>query len=399
MKKYLVIISLIFTYINFSQTIDKVYFLTPDIGWISYSTTNYFSFDLYKTTDGGLSWNFQITGGFHDIEFVNDSVGYIVGPKILKTINGGNTWEVISGSEFYRVSFSDENNGVILERRRVFKTTNGGDTWINLIEPGYELYDAWSHDSNNISIVSARISVKKTTNGGSTWFEQYLPSEHGLSSIFYIDSLTGFVSSASDGTIPGVVIGSIFKTTDGGYSWHEKLKSLSLWKVFFINNLVGFAQLGFKTTDAGENWMEIDIPSEESFYYFFLDCNNGFAIAKNNYFAKSTDCGETWIQYPFNVNTTSAKKLINPFIFSLGQNYPNPFNPSTKIKYTLPKQGLVTIKVYDVLGKEISQLVNEEKPSGEYEVEFDGRKLSSGIYYYKIQAGEFVQTKKMVLMK
>ncbi|HZW40646.1 MAG TPA: T9SS type A sorting domain-containing protein, partial [Ignavibacteriaceae bacterium] len=85
--------------------------------------------------------------------------------------------------------------------------------------------------------------------------------------------------------------------------------------------------------------------------------------------------------------------------YSLSQNYPNPFNPSTKIKYTLPKQGLVTIKVFDVLGKEITQLVYEEKPSGEYEIEFDGSSLSSGIYFYQIQAGDYFNTKKMVLMK
>ncbi|HZW40007.1 MAG TPA: T9SS type A sorting domain-containing protein [Ignavibacteriaceae bacterium] len=98
-------------------------------------------------------------------------------------------------------------------------------------------------------------------------------------------------------------------------------------------------------------------------------------------------------------NTTRVKENKIVTDFSLEQNYPNPFNPSTTIKYTLPKQGLVTIKIYDVLGKEIAQLVNEEKQSGEYEVEFNGSSLSSGIYYYKIQAGEFVQTKKMVLMK
>ncbi|HZW39093.1 MAG TPA: T9SS type A sorting domain-containing protein [Ignavibacteriaceae bacterium] len=83
----------------------------------------------------------------------------------------------------------------------------------------------------------------------------------------------------------------------------------------------------------------------------------------------------------------------------LQQNYPNPFNPSTKIKYTLPKQGLVNIKIYDVLGNEIMNLVNEEKLSGKYEVEFDGSSLSSGIYFYQIQSGEFLDTKKMVLMK
>ena len=97
------------------------------------------------------------------------------------------------------------------------------------------------------------------------------------------------------------------------------------------------------------------------------------------------------------------------FSFILSQNYPNPFNPSTKIKYEIPGQArndniLVTLKVYDVLGNEVATLVNEEKPAGEYEVEFsshsdEGQNLSSGVYFYQLQSGDFVQTKKMILMK
>jgi len=88
-----------------------------------------------------------------------------------------------------------------------------------------------------------------------------------------------------------------------------------------------------------------------------------------------------------------------PIAFSLQQNYPNPFNPVTTIKYQIPELSFVTIKVYDVLGNEIATFVKEEKPAGNYEVEFDASKLSSGFYFYRLQAGSFVETKKMVLMK
>ncbi|AFH48733.1 Hypothetical protein IALB_1022 [Ignavibacterium album JCM 16511] len=104
-----------------------------------------------------------------------------------------------------------------------------------------------------------------------------------------------------------------------------------------------------------------------------------------------------------------------PTEFVLEQNYPNPFNPTTKIRFVIPDEvrnqrdfstqavgnenTMVTLKVYDVLGKEIATLVNEEKQAGLYEVEFDGRNLSSGIYFYQLQAGEFIQTKKMILLR
>ncbi len=89
----------------------------------------------------------------------------------------------------------------------------------------------------------------------------------------------------------------------------------------------------------------------------------------------------------------------NPENFELFQNYPNPFNPGTKISYKISKTSIVQIKVYDVLGNEISSLINEEKPAGQYELTFDGADLPSGVYFYQIRAEDFVQTKKMLLLK
>ena len=108
-----------------------------------------------------------------------------------------------------------------------------------------------------------------------------------------------------------------------------------------------------------------------------------------------------------NVVTDVENIISDPTDFSLNQNYPNPFNPSTKIQYTIPsviasetKQSqLVSLKVYDILGNEVAILVNEQKPAGVYEVDFDASTFSSGIYFYKLQAGGFVETKKMLLMK
>ncbi|MBW7842465.1 MAG: T9SS type A sorting domain-containing protein [Ignavibacterium sp.] len=85
--------------------------------------------------------------------------------------------------------------------------------------------------------------------------------------------------------------------------------------------------------------------------------------------------------------------------FDLKQNYPNPFNPSTKIAFTLSEKSLTTLKVYDILGNEIITLINEEKPAGTYEVNFDASKLSSGVYLYKLQSNGLVQTRKMLMLK
>jgi hypothetical protein len=88
----------------------------------------------------------------------------------------------------------------------------------------------------------------------------------------------------------------------------------------------------------------------------------------------------------------------------LSQNFPNPFNPSTKIEFTIPsnvrgEMSNVSLKIYDVLGNEVTTLVNENKPEGTYEVDFNGVGLTSGIYYYRLESEGFVQTKKMILLK
>ncbi len=88
-----------------------------------------------------------------------------------------------------------------------------------------------------------------------------------------------------------------------------------------------------------------------------------------------------------------------PKEYKLSQNYPNPFNPSTNIRYTLPQQGLVTLRVYDILGREVATLVNEVKPAGTYVVRFDAGQLASGVYLYRIESGNFISTKKLVLLK
>ncbi|MFI5145104.1 MAG: T9SS type A sorting domain-containing protein, partial [Ignavibacteria bacterium] len=96
---------------------------------------------------------------------------------------------------------------------------------------------------------------------------------------------------------------------------------------------------------------------------------------------------------------SQAKENAIPTVFKLSQNYPNPFNPTTKIDYQLPKSAKVVIKVYDILGKLVKELVNENKEAGFYTVTFDGTNFASGVYFYRINAGDFNAVKKMVLIK
>ena len=98
------------------------------------------------------------------------------------------------------------------------------------------------------------------------------------------------------------------------------------------------------------------------------------------------------------VVTAPDENLVAKY-FSLDQNYPNPFNPSTTISYNLAENADVSLKVYDVMGQEVAKLVNEKQSAGTHNVQFDASELSSGIYFYKLIAGDFISVKKMSLIK
>jgi len=102
---------------------------------------------------------------------------------------------------------------------------------------------------------------------------------------------------------------------------------------------------------------------------------------------------------PFILTAVKNGKSNLPGSFSLSQNYPNPFNPTTMIQYSVPKSGLVTLKVYNMLGQEVATLVNQQQQAGNYNVNFNATRLASGVYMYRIQSGSFSSTKKMTYLK
>ncbi len=116
-----------------------------------------------------------------------------------------------------------------------------------------------------------------------------------------------------------------------------------------------------------------------------------------NYYKTLIGCELSDIVYGTLTEVSAETEKLNRY--SLKQNYPNPFNPTTMISWQSPQSGRQTLKVYNILGKEVATLVNEFRSAGNYEVNFDAGNLSSGVYFYKLQAGSFVETKKMILVK
>ncbi|MGB3198896.1 MAG: T9SS type A sorting domain-containing protein, partial [Saprospiraceae bacterium] len=167
--------------------------------------------------------------------------------------------------------------------------------------------------------------------------------------------------------------------------------------IFIFNTTSGTWQtpLSGRGTGAAANYWGVvsakDIGGKINIFIPGGTLPGGLATTFGLYVARSGGCDLT--------TGISNLNLEIPNEYSLSQNYPNPFNPATKINFSIPVNGLVTLKIYNVLGKEVMTLINEHKPAGNYGAEFNGANLSSGIYFFRMETGEFVDVKRMMLIK
>ena len=389
--------------------LSSVYFANENKGWtVSGSCPG--GGLLMTTINGGSKWNINYNIPLISIQFIDENIGWTVGGdptggRIKKTTDGGLTWITQVNMEDYgfsSVSFINENVGYVCgvyfyfgDRGVVFKTTNGGNYWFNTIPYPYtfegQLSSVCFVNQNLGWTVGENGIIRKTTDGGSYWDIQTINDAY-LSSVFFIDENIGWAVGRK---LPG---GIILKSTNGGLNWLPVslgiISNNYVSEVYFVDSLTGWIVgengLIIKTTDGSNSWEEQISGTNNTLHSIhFVDQNTGWAVGDDATILHTTDGGVTFVEESDGVPTE----------FSLEQNYPNPFNPATRIQYAVASKQYISLEIYDILGNEVAMLVNEQKPPGTYEVEFDGTNLPSGIYFYKIQAGNYVETKKMVLMK
>jgi len=250
--------------------------------------------------------------------------------------------------------------------------------------------------NSTTGLVSSDTKILRTSNAGINWTVQAGGSGGRGFDLFFTDSLTGYCPGGSN---------EMFKTTNGGINWFRLTtgSTSNLYTITFINSSTGYATgergVILYTTNSGSNWkIQQNVSNNYLYSINFTNSSTGFISGDFGTILKTTNGGLSFIQ---NNNSFLNKG------FELYQNYPNPFNPVTKINYELPasRQGgritnYVSLKVYDILGNEVANLVNEKKNPGSYEVEFNGSKLSSGIYFVSLSVnGNVIDTKSMVLVK
>jgi len=333
----------------------------------------------------------------------------MVSGRISMSTNYGDDWTAFP-TDSVQLPFLS-NIYCILERSNSSNYLVGTEKGVYLL-PHYYPLSTWV--PINAGLPSAetkvRVFVEKDgevfagTNGGVFQMNGYdwVQKNTGLTNtnVTALASIGGFLfAGTSQGSIGGVYISS-----DNGNNWTLSLNDAWISSFLTLGSNIFAGSVGngiWRSTNYGNTWTQINDGLGSGAY-------NVLSIgADDQYLFAGTVSSGIW-RRPLSQVVTDISDDVNlqPEIFSLEQNFPNPFNPSTKIRYSIPAAPLslgegqgVRLVIYDVLGNEVATLVNEEKPAGVYEVEFNASSLPSGVYFYKLQAGNFVETKKLILIK
>ena len=364
--------------------------------------------EIYKTTNGGTFWELVYTPSVsvYALSFINDSIGWCVGDSLYKTTDAGQNWTLLSSNvdgTILKMQFLNESVGWLstFGGNNLYSTSDGGNSWNLKLT---SINDFWFTDMDN-GWYNTNGKIFYTTNNGISWEEQYSDMSNNLYSLYFMNPEFGWAVKSNGKVLHTINGGTPVELTYFTSSITDKNLTLK-WQTATETNNQGFEIQRSKdskieklqvlpTGQAG--WENIGFvigkgTTTEPQSYSFVDEN--LSAGEYQYRLKQFDFDGT-----FEYSNTIEVEINSPTKFSLEQNYPNPFNPSTSIQYAISSRQFVTLKVYDVLGKEVITLANEEKPGGMYNVQFTMNNLSSGIYFYQLKAGDYFETKKMILMK
>ena len=375
---------------------------------------------IIYSTDAGASWTTSQTGffggGFWGVQMLDADHAFAAGensifqPMFGWSTDGGQNWNYtafyLNSNEgrLYGVHFFDMNNGIAAAsvwtgEGAVASTADGGANWNTLPFVNEALF-CLNFPANQTDIgYAAGMNgiIEKSTDGGTSWTEQTSGTSVTLFGIVFADALTGY-AVGENGTILKTVSGGIIpvELTSFRAQLEEREVKLS-WQTVTETNNSGF----FVQRKIGSHWENLDFvqgygTTSETHSYDYLDNLSDLNYQGKVYYRLKQVDYDGGTDYSSRVEVTYEPK---PNDYVLDQNYPNPFNPVTSIKYSIPEGSHVKLTVYDLLGNQVETLVDEYKSAGTYSVNFNGKELTSGIYIYRLQAGEFVSTKRMALIK
>lgn len=341
--------------------------------------------NLNRSTDGGVSWvhvfnGFLFPGNFIEHDPLNSQKVYVgLGPnRIRSSPDFGETWDTLG--------YPPETDYL-----NSFSISQTDPSFMYLGRPG---------------------SIVKSTDGGETWFD-ISPFSFGSGSIVRVNPENDSIVYAGIYSV-GSTVGGMYKSTNGGTDWFEINSGLSSskreikkilinpsWPDEIFVGLRDTEHILYRTTDAGMNWHPFDngLPRSgdvSGVQSISIDTLNHRIFVGAGTSSPGDSIGIYYLDLATGVSTDEERQQPT---FALGQNYPNPFNASTNINFSLSFAGRVNLKVYDLLGREVAVLASGFMESGSHVVTFDGSSLASGLYFYRLEASGFVQTKRLLLLR
>jgi photosystem II stability/assembly factor-like uncharacterized protein len=350
---------------------------------------------LYISNDSGANWTVNLTSAGTFWSFASLGANLFVGTEwdgVLLSTNNGTSWAPVntnlgSGS-VYSLAFSGTTLFAATHYGRVCRSTNNGTNWTQVnsglpITVVSRLFTAGTYlfagTSNGVFV---------STNNGDSW----MPANSGLNDVASSFAAFGsniFVGTDHSGAFLSTNNGATWGTVNSGLT-DPRIRSLVLaGRVLFAGGLGGGVSA---STDTGASWMPVNLGLMNTDVWSLL-VSTPYLLAGNN-------IGTIWRRL-LSEMTTAVQEISNdvPTQFYLTLNYPNPFNPVTTFAFTLPVTSFATIKVYDLVGEEVETLIYQELPPGTYTTQWHAQGLSSGVYFCQLQAGSFIQTRKLVLTK
>jgi M6 family metalloprotease-like protein len=391
---------------------------------------------------------------FSNIIFCNPNIlaTSIPNHNIIKSSDFGKSWSscvFVDGSENY-ISTFDKTNVMAISYGGTYRSSDGGNNWTLVSNNSFNptsvcfLNSTTAYSTGYIyTSTDIRYYISKTSDGGVTWFFQLSGIKNPIYHVSFFNENKGF-AVGNKGMIfemkPGTDTWQV-RTIDSLY-YFNRISFIDINKVF----IVGYRAKGFsktkesnesiadedysslilRTTNGGISWERIPVPFYNMLRYIdFYDKNNGIITGDGGLILKTTDGGNTWIEQPSGTNSSlfsscfidannviiggtngvilkgvfNSSPILEKMQFGLSYNYPNPFNSQTNIEYSIPEDALVKIKIYDILGRETETILNENKKAGKYGISWEPKGLATGIYYYRIEAGIYKETKKLLYLK
>ncbi len=350
----------------------------------------------------------------------------------LSTNNGISWTQTTLNNKIVRaIAISGNNIFAGTNQYGVYLSTNNGDIW-SQTTLNNQIINAFAISGNNIFAGTSQNGVYLSTNDGTNWTQTALNNK----TIMSLAVSSNIIYAGTEN-----IMGGIYLSSNNGTSWAQtSLNDKTIMSLATLGNSVfaGTFNYGiYQSINNGISWTQTSL-TNKNVYSLAINGNNIFAgisassSSNPSGFYYSTNNGLSWIEKSEGFSPTlfeiqSIKISNNYFIiatnisvwrrplleilnvqnisteipdnFSLNQNYPNPFNPSTKIRYDLPRAGVMRLAVYDVMGREVELLVNERQAAGSYEAVWDGTRFASGVYFYRLTAEGFNETRKMILIR